>query len=50
VRFRSDLRGWALKAVRAIRGVVRVSGTATCFGVREDSRVVADPVGIRVVG
>jgi len=30
--------------------VVRVSGTATCFGVREGSRVVADPVGIRVVG
>jgi len=34
----------------ATRGVVRVSGTATCFGVGEGSRVVADPVGLWVVG
>jgi len=39
-----------LGANAAVRPAVRVSGTATCFGVREGSRVVADPVGLWVVG
>ena len=38
------------KAVRRPRRGRPGVGTATCFGVREVSRVVANPVGIRIAG